>query len=332
MIRLGFVGLGGMGLLQAKTFAAIRGCRVVAGADPSPAAGERFSKEFPHARAYADHRDLLREAEADAVVVAPPTLYHPAPTIDALRRGLPVLVEKPMARTVADARRMLQAARRAKRLLMVAHCRRFDDHWGIFGRMIQEGIIGRPVLWRCVAAGKAPGVWFVDERLGGGPLIDMAVHNYDFANHLFGRPQNVQGRAIKLTRATGIDTGSVLVEYASGDQLLFSWSWGVPGGQVMDALGPRGSVIFGPGDLAPRRLDHARYAYFCQCDLDNQRKLIQRRVDFMRMYTQQAKHFLACVEGKAECQSPAETGLLAVAVAQAALRAAATGRRQAVRV
>lgn len=295
---------------------------MVAGSDVVDATRRRFAEKFPSAKVYGDHRKLLKDTSVDAVLVAVPTLLHKPIVIDALRSSRPVLVEKPLARTVADARRMIDVAHKSRKLLMVAHCRRFDPHWSRFGRLVGAGTLGEPLIWRCVMGSCGPGGWYMDDRLGGGPLVDAGVHNYDFANGLFGDPIDVVARAIKLTTKSAIDTATAVVRYPRGHQLMLSWSWAVPGAAMMDALGPKGSVEFGPGAFASEIGDPSGKAFYCLRDVQGKKNLIQFRCDFGAMYRVQDRHFLECVQDKADCRSPGTEAIKAVAVAEAILNAA----------
>ena len=326
MIGIGFIGLGGMGMYQVRSFVKTRRCRVVAGADPAPEARARFAEEFPRATVHADHRRLLADGNVEAVVIATPTLFHKQTAIDALRSGRPVLTEKPMARTVADARRMNVVAKQTGKLLMVAHCRRFDTDWGTLAKIVQSGRIGQPVLWRdAMASCGLEGTWFTDGKLGGGPLMDGAVHNQDFANLIFGDPVSVMASSIKLSQSTCVDTASAVVRYAGGSQLMLCWSWGAaPAGRLFDVLGPNGSILGGPGDDAAKDLDVKKYGYY---RVVSKRASKAKLVRFTRkdMYVTQARHFIACIEGKAVCLSPGTEAIKAVASAEAILKAGPAG-------
>jgi predicted dehydrogenase len=147
-----------------------------------------------------------------------------------LAARIPVLLEKPMARTVAQCHQLNEDAAKFNTLLMIAHCRRYDPYWTSWGAYVTEGKLGGPILWRDVRAGFSPGGWFMDDALGGGPLIDGAVHNYDFANWIFGEPESVLASGIQMNPAySAIDTGSAIIRYRAGHQLLISWSWAVKG-------------------------------------------------------------------------------------------------------
>ncbi len=79
--------------------------------------------------------------------------------------------------------------------------------------------------------------------------MDGAIHNLDFARHMFGEVERVAACTMTFREdATAADTGSALVRYASGDDLVLSWSWGLPlgarGGSVNDIIGPKGALYF----------------------------------------------------------------------------------------
>ncbi len=329
MIRLGIIGLGGMGLSHAKAFAARKGCQIAAGADTNSEARARFAELFPDAQMHDEYTALL--TDVDAVVIALPTGLHYRVASDALRTGVPVLLEKPMARTVSECRRLNELADKQGVLLMVAHCRRFDPYWGAWARQVGQGKIGFPVLWRHVIAGKGPGRWFMDNKLGGGPLLDGAVHNYDFANWIFGKPASVLASSIKLVPdVSAVDTATAVVRYESGDQLLLSWSWGTLGCNLHDILGPKGYIAFGPGPLTPPAGEQDQYQYCCLTAADGKPSLIKAKRQ-PSMLENQAKHFLQCLQTKTQCASPGTEAIKAVAVAEAILKAGPGGKARQVR-
>lgn len=325
-MNVGFIGTGQMGLYQARNFSAVKGWRIVAGSDVSELARAEFAKKYPGTAVYADHRDLLKDRQVEAVVVVVPTLFHKTVAIEALRAGRPVLCEKPMARTVTDCKRMLDVAEKTGQFLMIAHCRRYDEHWAAWADVIRRGDLGFPILWRDACAGLSPGRWFMDEKISGGPLFDGAIHNYDFANFLWGKPESVIASAIKLqSDVTAIDTATAVVRYENGCQLMVSWSWAVRATGMHDVLGPKGSLQWGTGGQTPPEEDKERSSYFCVTDGQNQKRLVRATSDFDNMYRHQAQHFLDCIEGRAKCQTPGTEAIKAVAVSEAVLKAAARG-------
>jgi len=331
MIRLGFIGVGGMGLYQAKAFAQVSGCAVSAGVDIAEASRAKFAAEFPKAAVVKDYRGLLRCPGIDAVVISLPTGLHRKAAEAALKAGKPVLLEKPMARTVAECHSLIETSRKTRTLLMIAHCRRYDPHWGSWFKVVKAGKLGAPILWRHVSAGVGPGRWFMDDKLGGGPLFDGAVHNYDFANWLFGDPVSVLASSIDLDpKVTAIDTASAIIRYKSGNQLLVSWSWAARGCGLHDIIGPKGFIQFGTGGIQVPDKEKAKHNYCCLTDAKGKQHLIvSQRAE--RMYLNQARHFLDCIHGKAKCRTPGTEAIKAIAVAEAIQKAAPKGGEREVR-
>jgi len=316
---------------QVRSFSQASGCRIAAGADVSAKARTGFAEQFPGAEIFADYRKLAASPGIDAVVIAVPTGFHFKVASYALRQGKPVLLEKPMARTVRQCQKLNDLAAKTRNLLMVAQCRRFDPYWLSWGNAVRKGRIGLPVLWRHIMAGLGPGRWFMDDKLGGGPLLDGAVHNYDFANLLFGDPQSVVSSSIRLVAGvTATDTASAIVRYKSGSQLLVSWSWGTRGCGMHDIVGPKGFVQFGTGGIKPPAKDKKKYNYCCVTNLSGKERLL-RSVTTPPMVVRQAKHFLACIKTSKECESPGTEAIKAVAVGEAILKAGAGGKALAVK-
>jgi predicted dehydrogenase len=323
MVHVGFIGLGVMGLQQVTAFAQVKGCRIVAGADPSDSARAALLKQAPDAAVFDSYHAMLKSGLVDAVVVCVPTGLHREVATDVMRSGRPVLLEKPAARTVGECRKLLAESERTRQLCMVAHCRRYDPDWLAVAKVVGQGTLGRPVIWRDLATVKGPRGWFMDDRLGGGPLLDGAVHNYDFANLLFGEPVQVVGSGIQLTSHTAVDTATAIVHYAGGDQLVMAWSWAgtATGARVREIQGPRGALTFGPGPLASPDLDTRKHVFHCLTQADDPRhKLI--RSPRKCMYVEQARHFLACLAERETCRTPLSEALKAVAVGEAVLKVA----------
>jgi len=328
MMRIGFIGLGDMGLYQANSFAQVTECQLVAGADPSPAMRARFAERFPDAQLFTSPDELLANARVDGVVIAVPTGYHQQVASKALAARIPVLLEKPMARTVAQCQQLIEEATQQNTLLMVAHCRRFDPYWSAWGKRVTAGELGMPILWRDARARINARNWFMDEDLGGGPLLDGAIHNYDFANWIFGEPESVYASALKLNpNVSAVDTATAIIRYRAGHQLIVSWSWGAKGTTLHDVIGPDGFIQFGTGGLTPPAEEKGQYQYCTLTDREGNESLIKVAAK-PDMYVHQAEHFLACIRGEVSCQTPGSEAIKAVAIAEAILQSTRDGKVQ----
>ena len=328
MVNIGVIGCGGMGKLHSRSLATLGNARLVAAADANAASLEAFSSEFHPEREYTDFAKLVDDPGVEAVLVCVPTFMH-APIVQAAARaGKQVFCEKPIALSVPAAEGMVEACDKAGVLFMMGFVRRFDNDWGTFRQMVQNNDIGRPIVWRHVIASGGPSSpWYNDRDMGGGPIVDGAIHDIDFANWLFGDAVWTEGVA-RSFRSSAYDTVTVSIGYERGDELLLSWTWGLPlGGRGLcgqDALGPGGSVLF-PGSFSeselPSGLDAAtRGAYLL--DTGSTRK----PVTFTKndMFLEEMRHFLACCESG---QKPAVTGAEGLKAISVCLRALTEARK-----
>ena len=149
-------------------------------------------------RHYNNAADLIRDKEVDAVYIATPPSSHADLSIMALESGKPVLVEKPVALTTAEADEMAAAARDAKRSLIVAYYRRALPRFEKLRTLIEDGAIGEP---RCVAVrhlktaeDRPDQAWKIESSVGGGGFfMDMQTQVLDWLDTVFGPAQSIAG-------------------------------------------------------------------------------------------------------------------------------------------
>lgn len=252
-LKVGVIGAGGIAHAHLpRLMERSDAVEVIGVADVNAAAALATAEKYGLARQVADYRELL--PAIDAVLICVPTHLHAAMAVDALEAGKHVFCEKPLARTLEQADAIAAAAARSPGALQVGFVRRFDHEWLAWREAVQAGKIGRPVTWRHIAATSvaAWSPWFCRDEMGGGPFLDGCIHNYDFALHTFGPVSSVYAQLRTMNPTfTALDTGTVAMRFESGDELIMSWSWGLPHGSggngAFDFLGPQGSITW-PSD------------------------------------------------------------------------------------
>jgi len=183
-----------------------------------------------------DWEALAADPGVDAGIVATPNALHAPQAIALLRAGKHVLVEKPMATSVAECDAMIAASRASGASLMVAHCWRFRDEVRALRARIDAGELGEVVKTRGygVHAGWGPSGWFTDPELaGGGALVDMGVHAIDTARFLLGDPLPgrvcaVVGTRYAQGRYTVDDDAVLLVSWDNGANSIIESGWWQP--------------------------------------------------------------------------------------------------------
>jgi predicted dehydrogenase len=200
--------------------------------DVSDTVREACARDYGVRRTCADSRDLIA-MDIDAVLVLTSGSHAPI-AIAAADAGKHVLVEKPMARTLAEAEAMNVAAAASGRRLMVAHCWRFHDDVRALRARIAGGELGEITKTRGygVHAGWGPSGWFTDPELaGGGALLDMGVHAIDTVRFLLGDPalESVCARiATRYGDYAVDDDGLLLIGWANGTSSLVESGWWHP--------------------------------------------------------------------------------------------------------
>ena len=139
--RLGFLGLGWIGQHRMLALREAEACRVAAIADPSPEVRERARELVPEAAVAASLEELLAR-DLDGIVIATPSALHAQQALAALERGLAVFCQKPLARTAAENAQIIEAARKADRLLGCDLSYRHTDAMRRIRNCVVEGELG----------------------------------------------------------------------------------------------------------------------------------------------------------------------------------------------
>lgn len=220
--------------------------------DPDPARLRELEKAYPNVRTYTDHREMLKQEHLNAVSVCSPNKLHVEHTLDALKAGCHVLCEKPMATTVREADKMIDAAKSARRKLMIGFTHRLFSGPKQCKQLLDAKAIGKPFMLRVRFAhggpypGWAKSKWFYDPNLAaGGALLDMGIHAIDLSLWLMGPIVSVSARTATLIKRIPVDDNAILLlEFASGALGYIEVGWtSKPGFVGCEIYGSEGSLI-----------------------------------------------------------------------------------------
>jgi len=200
--------------------------RVAAVASRSAERAAAFATEFGIDRAYGDYEQLVADPGVDAVYISAPHSEHRRLALLAISAGKHVLVEKPIAVTLADARDIVEAARAAGVFAMEALWSRFLPQHTVVARLLADGALG-DVLTVTADFGAAfpfdPSSRAFDPALGGGALLDIGVYPAWFAHFVLGAPSAVT--ATGTLASTGVDAqAAVILDYPTGAQAAITTS------------------------------------------------------------------------------------------------------------
>jgi predicted dehydrogenase len=188
-VRFGVIGAGGIGLEHLVSLSSCPRAASVAIAESNPQRAKEATERFRISRSYSDYHELLDQPDIDAVTIALPNHLHAPVAIAALEARKHVLLEKPMATNAKDALKIVETAKRMKRLLMVAQNFRFNRHTQMARTIVERGDLGEVYHARgfWVRRNGIPriGSWFTQKQYsGGGCTYDIGVHILDCCMHL----------------------------------------------------------------------------------------------------------------------------------------------------
>jgi len=220
-IGVGIVGFGSIGQVHAAALEQCPEARVVAVARRHR--DEAVAARFPRVAWHTDYRALLRRDDIAVVAICTPNGHHAKQALDALAAGKHVVVEKPLALSLADGERVVTEARAGGRLLAVMSQRRHEPQNRSLKALLDAGTLGTPVL------GEALVRWYRDRHyydsapwrgscaLDGGVLPNQAIHAVDLLRWFLGPVESVTGfAATRAGYAEAADTGVAAIRFVSG--------------------------------------------------------------------------------------------------------------------
>lgn len=208
MPRVGVIGVGNMGYHHARNYAEIPNAQLVAVADPNEERGRSVAERFS-CRFFRSFEQMLEKEAIEAVSIVLPTNLHYQVARQVIAAGIPALVEKPLAATVAEAEALTAAARERGVLLAVGHIERFNPAVQELRRRLDAGELGAV---RSVVA-KRVGV-LPPQVKDANVIVDLAVHDIDVIGYLLGSaPTEVYAAGGRALLSDRLDDAEIFLKY-----------------------------------------------------------------------------------------------------------------------
>ena len=332
LLGIGVVGCGGIAWSHLRAMAREPRARLAAVADVDAARAERVAREFGAPAQYDSWDALLEDAAVEAVILGLPHHLHEPAAVAALAAGRHVLVEKPIANTVAEADRMIAASERAGCVLMVGHVKRFNRSVVAMKRAVERGDVGEPFSFETDYYGPReimPSIPWVMKKAtgGGGPLVGFGTHHVDVLRWLFGGVGEVAcfaSRAV-VEAAEVEDTAALALRFAGGVTGVIHFTWARSVESYLEQFRVFGSL----GEIVVRDCETISMAseprfgdrQFHELDLDEEAGDLAEA-----QFVAQLAHFVDCVQSGATPLTDGPGARAAIAVIEAAYRSAETGR------
>ena len=286
---------------------------LVAVVDDDPIKAKRIMKQFGFAEWYEDAAVMLKNSDVDAVDICTPNYLHAPMAIAALRSGCDVLCEKPLARSAAEAKKMVDTADKLGRTLMVAMNNRFREDVRTLQTFIKKKELGDvqvvKIGWLRPAIDWREREWFTQRvKAGGGALLDLGTPLMDLAIWVSNlkKPTSVSCSILGKKGRDGVeDSACAMVRFAGGACLVLDVNWNLrePRDRVyMQIYGSKGAAVLNP--LTIHKHVHDVFVNVTPA-MPSQRNF------YKDSYRAEINHFIECVQKK---KKPLTTGRDAVAV------------------
>ncbi len=277
-------------------------------------------------KVYTDYAAMMNDV--DVVDICTPTHLHCDMVIKAAAAGKQIICEKPLALSVEEGQKMIAACKKAGVNLFVAHVVRFFPEYSLAKQAVDSGQIGKVGVIRLSRGSyrpkKAVGNWFLDESKSGGILMDLMVHDFDYARWIAGDVESVFAQKVsKNFIGAPVDFGLVILKHRNGALTHVSGAWAYPPPTFrtgFEISGEGGMIGFDSDATSPIR-------YLIQKpDSGSPDVGLPSSPVSESPYTTQIREFYAALTDKRPVRVSAEDGLAAVQIVIAAMESVRTDK------
>lgn len=345
-VRVGVIGAGSISDMHLQSYRKNVDAELYAVCDLDQARAKEKAEKYGAPKHYGNHKDLLKDAEIDAVSICTWNNSHAEIAMEALKAGKHVLVEKPLTTSVEKAKEVEKTVKETGKLLQVGFVRRYGDNATLLKQFVEKGELGAIYYAKasCLRRLGNPGGWFADvERSGGGPLIDIGVHVIDLCWYFMGCPKvksisgntynklgnrsNVKGLSFYKTadydpsKNDVEDMANALILFENGASLMVDVSYTLHAKQdemTVKLYGDKGGAEIEPAlSIVTEKYDTILNA---TPQVDN------LSFQFEKAFQNEINHFVAYCRGEKETLSPINDGVEMMKILCGIYKSARIGR------
>lgn len=207
-MKVAVIGVGNMGQHHARNYTEIANVELLAVSDVNPKIGKPIAERFK-CKYYSDYKEMLEKEEIELVTIAVPTKLHKKVALDCIKKGVHILIEKPIAATVAEAKELVAAARAKGIKFTVGHIERFNPAVIKLKELVDAGKLGHITSVVTRRIGPMPG-----QIKDANVVIDIGVHDIDLMNWFFGKlPDQVVAGGGNALNKMQQDYANVFLKY-----------------------------------------------------------------------------------------------------------------------
>jgi predicted dehydrogenase len=322
--KVAIIGLGGIvQLVHLPNLLKMNNVKVTAVAEINKNRLNTIADKFSIEERYSDYKELLAQSDADAVIIATPTHLHKETTIASLKAKKDVLVEKPLARTYAETKPIIDTAKKSKNKIMVGMNLRYRPDAMILRSLISAGELGEPFYIKCgwIRRQSSSEKWFTrKEESGGGVIIDLSILLLDLSLWLLNYPSvsTVSTHNFSLNTKTVEDSSISFLRCKNNALITMETSWSLPLEKDLFYLNIYGTK--GSASLNPFRINKKLEEQFMDLTPSQTESALSL---FKKSYMNELKSFIGAVRGLNPVFSPAAEALSRMKVIDAMYQSAA---------
>lgn len=330
-VKLCLIGTGRAGMIHAENFCThVKDAEMIAVSDVDAEKSQAAARELGIANWYTDYREAIQESGAEAVIIATPTKFHCDIAVCAAENGLHIFCEKPMAMSVLECEKMINAANKNKVVLQIGFMRRFCEDFARAKEIAYSGEIGEVVMIKSLTRGPStPHEWMYDIQKSNGPLAEVNSHDLDTLRwfsesepeSVYALGGNYRCEAARNRYPDFYDTVILNIRMKNGVIGCIEGAQGVGYGYDarVEILGTKGMVTV--GDLQKNSVVSYSKDKGMKSDVvESWRGL------FEKAYEKEDRAFIQCILRHEKPLAGGEDGLKAVAMVNAGNESITTGR------
>ena len=326
MLRVGVIGVGAMGRNHARVYSEMEQAELVAVADANADSARRVAAQY-RAQAFSDYREMLAREKLDAISIVVPTRMHLQVAQAAAHARVAMLVEKPVAASVAEAEMLITAARRANVFLMIGHIERFNPAIIELKNRLDKGELGKIFELRARRLGPFPA-----RVRDVGVVLDLATHDLDIMCHLVREPiTRIYAETARRIHTEHEDLLLGTLSFANGAVGLLDINWLTPTKvRELSVTGERGMFVVNylTQELCFYRNDYVAGDWNSLQTLSGvgEGEMVKPYIQSREPLKVELETFLRCVESKTASPVTGEDSLNALVLAQKMIESGETHR------
>jgi predicted dehydrogenase len=324
MLKVGIVGSGFMGRTHAAAWSKLP-VELVGICSANEQHALKLATEYG-AKEFASLDSLLQQV--DVIDICTPTHLHRDMVLQAAAAGKPIICEKPLARTSAQACEMIEVCKKANVHLLVAHVLRFSPEYVQAKTVVERGDIGKVAVQRYTRCSALPNWasdnWLMDMEKSGGMLLDLMIHDFDYARWVAGDVESVYAKSLRGQRPDAKeDYALVMLTHKNGAITNVEGGWAYAPGMFRT-----GFEIAGDAGLIEQPVDSSiPISLYMKQDTMKADAPVPRSPLVEDSYFTQLKHFYEVLTDGITPRVTAEDGLAAVQIGLAAIESVRSGRQ-----